>query len=743
MVEMSRSFTLPRFGRFRNDDDNSEIGEESSSPGKGHQNNHHHPSSSLCYDGGAAAGKERVKSFVNGIVSPFTSCWQPSVISCVPGCASDIYAKQPAVVSPLVDRYHDSVSSSHAGQKEYSHSRHPRHHHPQHHGYAYTKQKYHPGSNPSDIASSPPRKDISEESSGRASAPDDVVRPIRTATFDKRSKRKTDIEQPYSNDILCGRGGSSNRHLGNIHFRELVAANKKIYVGLTKKQKMLVARKIVDAIHNTNGRFLAKDLDTGLFYDIGLPRSLEKTSQALREKNSNEMPAHLIEGEGIETCVESYQSVVNNNTKQVAGESPDGAYSSSPNCVSSNSSKKIETPSLIIPPHLLAIFDPKRSENTYEEDWGDHYHHATSPRTHYSTGQSPYDNHHHSPYPPSPYSSPYRNSYPPVNHSPIHPSHHHHHHQPSYPPSPAAGSEGHPHSHYYYQNHPPQTPPYGRRSSGHDGRYVYPTEEYHKQHNNHESYNSEHYSRYADYEQTVPRTSPHSGRPPTHYNQNPGHQHLSPRHHGRPDHHHGSIHSLPLPQPPLHGAPASSRLSSYRPSQYSHHQHHNYHQSDGSLPTIPHPHENTASSPSSRIIYRTSSNGYIRGNFDLSPERQRELKRQRNVDGHTRRTSEVSLSSAVRNSLSLEERVIGRERKQQQQIPQQQQRIRDTDDYASPHLELISPSTILQTRSRRERIIVDENGRASPSERTDDYSTLSGLAALSTAAYLQLDEDKE
>lgn len=281
MVEMNRSFTLPRFGRFRSNNDKSEIEGESSTPGKGHQNNHH-PSSSLCYDRGAAAGTERVKSFVNGIVSPFTACWQPSVISCVPGCTPDIYAKQPAVVSPLVDRqipYHDSISSPPVGQKGYSHSHHPRHHHPQHHGYAYMKQKYHPVSNPSDSISSPPRKNILEESSGGASAPDDVVRPTSTATFDKSSKRKTDIEQPYSNDILCGRGGSSNRHLGNIQFRELVAANKKIYVGLTKKQKMLVARKIVDAIHNTNGRFLAKDLDTGLFYDIGLPRSLEKTSQ--------------------------------------------------------------------------------------------------------------------------------------------------------------------------------------------------------------------------------------------------------------------------------------------------------------------------------------------------------------------------------------------------------------------------------------------------------------------------------
>lgn len=109
------------------------------------------------------------------------------------------------------------------------------------------------------------------------------------------------------------------------------------------------------------------------------------------------------------------------------------------------------------------------------------------------------------------------------------------------------------------------------------------------------------------------------------------------------------------------------------------------------------------------------------------------------MDGHTSHTSEASLSSAVRNSLSLEERVVGRERPQQQQMS-------NTDDKTnSHHVELISPSMILHTRSRRERIIVDDIVRThSPSEKKEqDYSTLSGLAALSTAAFLKLDESED
>jgi hypothetical protein len=334
MVEMSRSFTLPpvikRFGIGcgGNNNDTSSISEvivggESTSPGEVSRSGNHHrrrPSSSFYgYGGGATAGiggTERVKSFVNGIVSPFTACLQPSFTNCVSRCAvpatscdsgcgptdSALFEKQPAVVeaSPLVaDRhiptYRDSRSSPLMDQVQEEYSSHNSHHHPPRHQYQHPPRHY--GHYPSNTAvSSPPRNDIFEDSSSDILAASDIVAsPMSTlssnATFDtsnkSSSKRRTDIEQPCSNDILCGRGGSSNRHLGNIHFRELVAANKSIYVGLTKKQKMLVARKIVDAIHNTKGRFLSKDLDTGLFYDIGLPRSLEKTSQGNENTNTN------------------------------------------------------------------------------------------------------------------------------------------------------------------------------------------------------------------------------------------------------------------------------------------------------------------------------------------------------------------------------------------------------------------------------------------------------------------------
>lgn len=213
---------------------------------------------------------DRVKSIVDGIISPFTACWQPTDPCGPVQCSDKVFRKQPSVVSPHLDRiitYPDARvehnKKDHSAEDYYSLAHSRRQAHPHHRNYHHRYPK------PTTLNFSSSRREpaaASEEST-------------KKTTTSEKKKRNTDIAKPLSNDILCGRGGSSNRHLGNIHFRELVAANKQTYVGLTKKQKMLVARKIVDAIHSTGGRFLAKDLDTGMFYDIGLPRSLEKTSQ--------------------------------------------------------------------------------------------------------------------------------------------------------------------------------------------------------------------------------------------------------------------------------------------------------------------------------------------------------------------------------------------------------------------------------------------------------------------------------
>lgn len=94
-----------------------------------------------------------------------------------------------------------------------------------------------------------------------------------------------DITAPHPHDVLCGRGGGTNNHIGNSHWRMLVAANKQLYVTLPKRQKMLLSRSIVNAVRSQNppGRFLQRDSKTNKWFDVGDQRAQEKTSQALRE----------------------------------------------------------------------------------------------------------------------------------------------------------------------------------------------------------------------------------------------------------------------------------------------------------------------------------------------------------------------------------------------------------------------------------------------------------------------------
>lgn len=98
------------------------------------------------------------------------------------------------------------------------------------------------------------------------------------------------------NDVLCGRGGGTNVHPGNKHFRTLIDQHRKIYLKARKNDKPAISRSIVRTIRNKNGRFLKKDSKTKLWYEIGDSMAREKTSQALRQR-APEMRKILFENE--------------------------------------------------------------------------------------------------------------------------------------------------------------------------------------------------------------------------------------------------------------------------------------------------------------------------------------------------------------------------------------------------------------------------------------------------------------
>jgi hypothetical protein len=90
--------------------------------------------------------------------------------------------------------------------------------------------------------------------------------------------------------VLCGRGGMSNHHPGNEWYRRLIRSNRPLYRACPKHTKLLVAKAIVQAVQEQQGRFLERDFDTGVWYVIPYKRAVDKTSQGLRERERDDGP---------------------------------------------------------------------------------------------------------------------------------------------------------------------------------------------------------------------------------------------------------------------------------------------------------------------------------------------------------------------------------------------------------------------------------------------------------------------
>lgn len=92
------------------------------------------------------------------------------------------------------------------------------------------------------------------------------------------------LDSYATDDVLSGRGGGTNSHPGNRFFRNLINHHRDRYLRAKKNDKPHISRSIVNIIRNKNGRFLKKEEEDGLWYEIGDDLAREKTSQALRQK---------------------------------------------------------------------------------------------------------------------------------------------------------------------------------------------------------------------------------------------------------------------------------------------------------------------------------------------------------------------------------------------------------------------------------------------------------------------------
>lgn len=82
-------------------------------------------------------------------------------------------------------------------------------------------------------------------------------------------------------DVLCGRGGVTNSHVGNIHYRSLADQYRWHYATAKKSRKSDIAKLIVRKIRERHGRFLKKEGD--LWFEIGDELAVAKAAQTLRE----------------------------------------------------------------------------------------------------------------------------------------------------------------------------------------------------------------------------------------------------------------------------------------------------------------------------------------------------------------------------------------------------------------------------------------------------------------------------
>ena len=101
------------------------------------------------------------------------------------------------------------------------------------------------------------------------------------------------------NDVLCGRGGATNHHKGNIAFRTLVSANQPKYVKTPRLHRSDIAKSIVAEIREKNGRFLKK-VGKNIWEDIGDTKATAKASQALREGLAGNV-RHVVRHSGVGT----------------------------------------------------------------------------------------------------------------------------------------------------------------------------------------------------------------------------------------------------------------------------------------------------------------------------------------------------------------------------------------------------------------------------------------------------------
>ena len=136
-------------------------------------------------------------------------------------------------------------------------------------------------------------EELSSEVLGTVSPPPLSSRPnVKKGKKKRGPRRKAPDVKCYVEktklDVLMGRGGASNHHLGNEDYRKEILKHQEPYKNLSRQDKTTFSANIVRWVHGRGGRFLMRDGRGKPWYIAPDEVARQKVSQALREDHSPE-----------------------------------------------------------------------------------------------------------------------------------------------------------------------------------------------------------------------------------------------------------------------------------------------------------------------------------------------------------------------------------------------------------------------------------------------------------------------
>jgi len=101
---------------------------------------------------------------------------------------------------------------------------------------------------------------------------------------DKKNLDILTVREPSREDVLFGRGGGTNFHQGNMHYRAKIKSKQRDYINARQRAiKTIIISDIIEQVHTAGGRFLKQDDKDKLWYEVDEKEVKKKTSQTLRE----------------------------------------------------------------------------------------------------------------------------------------------------------------------------------------------------------------------------------------------------------------------------------------------------------------------------------------------------------------------------------------------------------------------------------------------------------------------------